>query len=125
MSLIMQRTGLGFWLALAIAPIPVMLLAIVIERTTIYPIRDRPEIYTLLVTFGLSFMLIGAVEYVWGTGTTLVRTPETFQGTVQIFGNPFPIFRLMAAALSLLASAARLRLHPVYAVRLAHPRHHR
>ena len=103
---VMQRTGLGFWLALAIAPIPVMLLAIVIERTTIYPIRDRPEIYTLLVTFGLSFMLIGAVEYAWGTGTTLVRTPEMFQGTVQIFGNPFPIFRLTAAALSLLASAA-------------------
>ena len=102
----MQRAGLDFWLALAIVPIPVMLLAIVIERTTIYPIRDRPEIYTLLVTFGLSFMLIGAVEYVWGTGTTLVRTPQAFQGTVQLFGNPFPIYRLVAAGLSLLASAA-------------------
>jgi branched-chain amino acid transport system permease protein len=103
---IMQRVGLGFWLALAIAPIPVMLLAIIIERTTIYPIRDRPEIYTLLVTFGLSFMLIGAVEHVWGTGTTLVRAPEAFRGTVQIFGNPFPIYRLVAAGLSLVASAA-------------------
>jgi branched-subunit amino acid ABC-type transport system permease component len=103
---IMQRFGFGFWLALAIAPIPVLLVAIIIERATIYPIRNRPEIYTLLVTFGLSFMLIGAVEYVWGTGTTLVRTPEMFRGTVLIFGNPFPIYRLVAAGLSLLASVA-------------------
>lgn len=102
---IMQRLGLGFWPALLIAPVPVMLTAIAIERVTIQPIRDRPEIYTLLVTFGLSFMLIGAIEYFWGTSTALVPTPFAFQGTVLIFGNQFPIFRLLAAAISLLVSA--------------------
>lgn len=102
---IMQRLGLGFWPALLIAPVPVMLTAIAIERVTIQPIRDRPEIYTLLVTFGLSFMLIGAIEYFWGTSTALVPTPVAFQGTVLIFGNQFPIFRLLAAAISLLVSA--------------------
>lgn len=101
---VMQRLGLGFWPALAIAPIPVMLIAIAIERVTIFPIRNRPEIYTLLVTFGLSFMLIGAIEYVWGTSTALVPTPAAFQGTVLLFGNQFPIFRLVAAAISLLVS---------------------
>ncbi len=103
---IMQRLGLGFWSALAIAPFPVVLLAIAIERVTIYPIRDRPEIYTLLVTFGMSFMLIGGAEYIWGTGTNLVRPPEGLQGTVQIFGNPYPVFRLVAAGVSLAVSAA-------------------
>jgi branched-chain amino acid transport system permease protein len=98
----MQQLGAPFWLALVMAPMPVAVIAI--ERVTIYPIRDRPEIYTLLVTFGMTFMLIGAIEYVWGTGTTLVRAPSAFQGTVQIFGNPFPIYRLVAAAISLLLS---------------------
>ena len=101
----MQRLGASFWPALLIAPIPVVVVAIAIERTTIYPIRDRPEIYTLLVTFGMTFMLIGAIEYIWGTGTSLVQAPPTLRGTVQIFGNHFPVYRLVAAAVSLLLSA--------------------
>ena len=99
-----QKLAAPFWLALLIAPIPVAIIAIAIERFTIYPIRDRPEIYTLLVTFGMTFMLIGAIEHLWGTGTTLVQAPGALQGTVQIFGNPFPIYRLVAAGISLLLS---------------------
>jgi branched-subunit amino acid ABC-type transport system permease component len=101
----MQRLGASFWVALLLAPLPVTALAIAIERATIHPIRDRPEIYTLLVTFGMTFMLIGAIEHFWGTGTSLVRPPSSLQGTIQIFGNHFPIYRLVAAAISLLMSA--------------------
>ena len=100
----MQRFGAGYWLALAVGPLLIVLVAIAIERATIYPIRSRPEIYTLLVTFGMSFILIGAVEHFWGTGTTLLDVPPLFVGTVQIFGNEFPIYRLFAAGMSLLVS---------------------
>jgi branched-chain amino acid transport system permease protein len=101
----MQRFGASYWFSLAIAPLPVILIAIAIERATIYPIRDRPEIYTLLVTFGMSFMLVGTIEYFWGTGTTLVQPPQALLGTVQIFANQFPLYRLFAAGVSLLMSA--------------------
>jgi branched-chain amino acid transport system permease protein len=101
----MQRFGASYWFSLAIAPLPVILIAIAIERATIYPIRDRPEIYTLLVTFGMSFMLVGTIEYFWGTGTTLVQPPQALVGTVQIFANQFPLYRLFAAGVSLLMSA--------------------
>jgi len=103
---VMQRLGLGFWPALVVAPLLVVPIAIAIERVTIHPIRSRPEIYTLLVTFGGSFMVIGALEYVFGTATTLVEVPRLFAGTVVIFGNEFPIYRLAAAGLSLAVSGA-------------------
>jgi branched-chain amino acid transport system permease protein len=103
---VMQRLGLGFWPALVVAPLLVVPIAIVIERVTIQPIRSRPEIYTLLVTFGVSFMVIGALEYIFGTATTLVEVPRLFAGTVVIFGNEFPIYRLAAAGLSLAVSGA-------------------
>jgi len=103
---VMQRLGLGFWPALVVAPLLVVPIAIAIERVTIQPIRSRPEIYTLLVTFGVSFMVIGALEYVFGTATTLVEVPRLFAGTVVIFGNEFPIYRLAAAGLSLAVSGA-------------------
>jgi branched-chain amino acid transport system permease protein len=101
----MQHLGVGFWLALLIAPVPVAFIAIIIERATIYPIRRRPEIYTLLLTFGMSFVIIGGVEYLWGTSTTLVMAPAPGAGTVRILGNEFPLYRLVAAGISLLLSA--------------------
>ena len=101
---IMHRTGAGYWTALLLAPLAVVPIAIAIERATIHPIRNRSDVYTLLVTFGMSFMLIGAVEYVWGTGTTLLKPPVPFEGTVEIFGNQYPLYRLLAAGVSLAVS---------------------
>jgi len=113
---VMRRTGVGYWPALVAAPLVVFPVALAIERATIFPIRQRPDIYTLLVTFGVSFMVIGAIERTWGTGTTLLTTPAPFTGTLEILGNQYPRYRLFAAAVSLLVSAgvfALVQLTPV------------
>jgi len=102
---VMKAAGAPFWLALIVGPLLVVPVAIVIERATIYPIRHRPEIYTLLVTFGLTFILVGGIEMIWGSGTTLVTSPPLLSGSVAIFGAPYPIYRLFAAGVSLLVSA--------------------
>jgi len=101
---VMKGAGLPFWLALIAGPLLVVPVAIAIERTTIFPIRNRPEIYTLLVTFGLTFILLGAIEIIWGTGTTLVTQPALLSGSVDILGISYPIYRLFAAGVSLLVS---------------------
>ena len=102
---VMKAAGAPFWLALIVGPLLVVPVAIVIERATIYPIRHRPEIYTLLVTFGLTFILVGGIEMIWGSGTTLVTSPPALSGSVNILGAPYPIYRLFAAGISLLVSA--------------------
>jgi branched-chain amino acid transport system permease protein len=103
---VINRAGVDYWIALVVAPLLVVPVAIAIERLTIYPIRDRSDIYTLLVTFGVSFILIGGVEYIWGTGTTLLKPPAPFVGTVDVLGNQYPLYRLFAAGVSLAVSAA-------------------
>ena len=102
---VMHAGGAGYWLALAVAPMLVIPMAMAIERATINPIRHRPDVDTLLVTFGLSSMIVGAIEYVWGTGTTLLPPPSPFTGTVDVLGNQYPLYRLVAALVSLLVSA--------------------
>jgi branched-chain amino acid transport system permease protein len=102
---VMHAVGAGYWLALVAAPLIVIPIAMAIERATIDPIRHRPDVDTLLVTFGLSSMIVGAIEYVWGTGTTLLPPPSPFAGTVDVFGNQYPLYRLVAALVSLLVSA--------------------
>lgn len=102
---VINRTGADYWTALVLAPLLVIPIAIAIERLTIHPIRDRSDIYTLLVTFGVSFVLIGGVEYIWGTGTTLLKPPAPFVGTIDVLGNQYPLYRLFAAGVSLVVSA--------------------
>jgi branched-chain amino acid transport system permease protein len=102
---VMHAGGAGYWLALAVAPLLVIPMAMAIERATINPIRHRPDVDTLLVTFGLSSMIVGAIEYVWGTGTTLLPPPSPFTATVDVLGNQYPLYRLVAALVSLLVSA--------------------
>ncbi|MFM9887011.1 MAG: branched-chain amino acid ABC transporter permease [Burkholderiales bacterium] len=103
---VINHAGVDYWIALVVAPLLVVPIAIAIERLTIHPIRDRSDIYTLLVTFGVSFILIGGVEYIWGTGTTLLKPPAPFVGTVDVLGNQYPLYRLFAAGVSLAVSAA-------------------
>jgi branched-chain amino acid transport system permease protein len=102
---VMYGIGAGYWLGLVVAPLLVIPIAMAIERVAIRPIRHRPDVDTLLVTFGLSSMIVGGIEYVWGTGTKLLPLPSPFAGIVDVFGNQYPLYRLVAAVLSLLVSA--------------------
>lgn len=102
---LMRALG-GYWPAVIMSPLLMVLFAIVVERLTIVPIRNRSEIYTLLVTFGLALMIVGGIEQYWGTAALLVRTPSQFRGTLMILGNEYPAYRLVAAALSLTVTAA-------------------
>jgi branched-chain amino acid transport system permease protein len=101
---LMRKLG-GYWPAVIISPLVMVLFAVVVERLTIEPIRNRSDIYTLLVTFGLGLMIVGGIEQYWGTAAILVPLPRQFQGTVTILGNEYPSYRLVAAALSLIITA--------------------
>jgi branched-chain amino acid transport system permease protein len=105
---VMYGIGAGYWLGLVAAPLLVIPIAMVIERVAIRPIRHRPDVDTLLVTFGLSSMIVGGIEYVWGTGTKLLPPPSPFAGIVDVFGNQYPLYRLVAAVVSLVVSAGVL-----------------
>jgi branched-chain amino acid transport system permease protein len=105
---VIHGIGASYWLGLVVAPLLVIPIATVIERVAIQPIRHRPDVDTLLVTFGLSSMIVGGIEYVWGTGTKLLPPPFPFTGTVDVFGNQYPLYRLVAAVVSLLVSAGVL-----------------
>jgi len=102
----LMRTIGAFWPAVIVAALFMVLFAVAVERVTIAPIRNRSDIYTLLVTFGLGLMIVGGIEQYWGTAAVLVPTPVALQDTVTILGNEYPAYRLVAAALSLTVAAA-------------------
>ena len=67
---------IGFWGALAAAPVLTALIGIVVERLLIRRLYGRDPLYSLLLTFGLAFILEDGTRYVWGAGTLPFAVPD-------------------------------------------------
>jgi len=85
--------GLNFFLALVIAPIIVVGVGLIIERTVIAPIRARPMLYSLILTYGLMVFLDGLLKYIWGVQPHFIVTPTFLNQTIHIAGIPYPFYR--------------------------------
>lgn len=57
---------LGFWGGLLVAPLLTALLGIVAERVLIRRLYGRDPLYSLLLTFGLAYVLEDGTRYIWG-----------------------------------------------------------
>ncbi|HYQ92562.1 MAG TPA: branched-chain amino acid ABC transporter permease [Candidatus Competibacteraceae bacterium] len=58
---------LNFWLALAMTLLVMILLAIAIERLVLRPLVNQPPITLFMATIGLSYLLEGLAQGLWGT----------------------------------------------------------
>ncbi|MGC2202492.1 MAG: branched-chain amino acid ABC transporter permease [Stellaceae bacterium] len=66
---------IGFWGALAIAPVLTAGIGLVVERILIRPLYGRDPLYSLLLTFGLAFILEDGTRYIWGPATLPFSVP--------------------------------------------------
>ena len=55
----------NFWLSLVVAPLMVFVLGLAIERVLVRPLYGRSIDDPLLLTFGLSLVVVEAVRIVW------------------------------------------------------------
>lgn len=67
---------IGFWAALALAPVFVGLLGLIFERYMVRFLYGRDPLYSLLLTFGLSFILQDFCRYVWGANGVPFTVPD-------------------------------------------------
>ena len=65
----------GFWGALLIAPPLTAIIGLVVERTLIRPLYGRDPLYSLLLTFGLAFMIEDGTRFIWGAQGKPVSVP--------------------------------------------------
>ena len=70
----------GFWPALVIAPIVVGAMGAAFERVCLRRVHKFGHVPELLITFGLSYVVLELVQLVWGRIALEFRPPETLQG---------------------------------------------
>ena len=90
------------------------LLGIAIERTVLRPLVNRPPITLFMATLGLTYILEGAAQLIWGTQVHgldlgIDDTPLEVGG---VFISQFDLFAAAIAAAMVAVLTALLPLHP-------------
>ena len=62
----LNEHGVPAYLALAITVVVMLVLAVAVERAILRPLVDQPEIILFMATFGLTYILIGMGELIFG-----------------------------------------------------------
>lgn len=84
----------SFWWALLVAPIMIGLFGMVIEWLLVRPLYGRSVDDPLLLTFGLSYVLVEAVRIVFGNDGIPFPTPAQLTGVANLGIGYFPVYRL-------------------------------
>ncbi len=119
---------IGFWPALIIAPLLVGLLGAGFEKFCLRRVHKFGHVPELLITFGLSYIIVELVQLVWGRSSVDYRVPSGLDGPLfTLFGTQFPMYRgfMMLVAVFMLIVIwlllTRTRIGLVIQASLTHP----
>jgi branched-chain amino acid transport system permease protein len=109
--------GVPFWLALAATLAAMIVIALLVERAVLRPLVNRPPIVLFMATLGVSFVLEGLAQVLWGSQVHglelgISDTPFEVRG---VMISQFDLFAagtagVLVAALALLFNRTRLGL---------------
>jgi branched-chain amino acid transport system permease protein len=119
---------IGFWPAFIVAPLLVGALGAGFERFALRRVHQFGHVPELLVTFGLSYLILELVQLIWGRPAVPYGLPPELQGPLfSLYGTQFPKSRafIMLVAVLMLVSIwlllTRTRIGLVVQASLTHP----
>jgi branched-chain amino acid transport system permease protein len=65
----------GFWGGLLLAPLLTAVIGLIVERLLIRRLYGRDPLYSLLLTFGLAFMIEDGTRFIWGAQSLPFQVP--------------------------------------------------
>jgi len=93
----------GFWGALVLAPILTACIGILVERFLIRRLYGRDPLYSLLLTFGLAFILEDATRFIWGAQSVPFQVPAVLTQPLSTSFFFLTGYRLFMVALVIVA----------------------
>jgi branched-chain amino acid transport system permease protein len=118
----------NYWVGLVVAPILVAVLGGLFERYVLRKTHKFGHVPELLVTFGLSFVILELVQLVWGRTSVDYPIPQSMSGPLfKVFDSTFQTYRgfMMLVAILMLVSLflvlKKTRIGLVIQAALTHP----
>lgn len=95
---VVRETG-SFWVALAVAPLAVAAVGGLLHVVLLRHMQQASPMRQVLVTFGLIYVGIDTVRYLWGNYSHGIDAPAAFAGSVTLLGETYPAYRLLVIAI--------------------------
>ena len=89
--------GVPFWVAIAITVLAMTALGFAIERTVLRPLANRSPMTLFMATLGLSYVIEGAAQLIWGT--------QVHRLDLGISNAPFEVGGIFLSTFDLVAAA--------------------
>ena len=96
----------SWWWALVAVPFVMLGLGAGIERTLIKPLFGRNQVDPLLLTFGLTFVVVELIQLIAGKGGKAISPPPQLNFVVPLGFASYPAYLLFVAVLVALVVAA-------------------
>jgi len=96
----------NFWISLVAVPLATGVLGLAVERVLVRPLYGRGIDDPLLLTFGLSYMIVETVRILFGLTGLPFTAPAGLRGAVDIGIGLFPLYRLFLIGFAALVVTA-------------------
>lgn len=93
-------TAVGsFWVGMVIGMIGAAVVGLIVERFVFNRVYEKPITFSMVTSFGVLLMGIGAIQYIWGVIPKPVASP--IAPHIHLLGADIPVYRLVVIAISL------------------------
>ena len=90
----------GFWTSILLAGVIVGLIGVIVEICVLRPVYRAPELFQLVVTFGVILVIQDLTLMIWGAEDKLGPRAPGLTGVVRIMGEPIPKYDLALLAIT-------------------------
>ena len=97
--ILVNRMGVPFFAALALAFLAAALLGALLERTLYIHVYGRSPLDQVLFTIGLVFMAVAGTDYFMGAQQVFIHIPTALQGRFEVLGIGIGRYRLFIIVL--------------------------
>jgi branched-chain amino acid transport system permease protein len=118
----------GYWPALILSPLCVGVAGALFEVYCLRKVHKFGHVPELLITFGLSYLILEVVQLVWGRGSMDYRLPAQLEGPLfTVYGLAFPKSRAFVAVVAIVMMCSlwlvlkRTRIGLIIQASLTHP----
>lgn len=96
----------NFWTALLVVPCAVGFLGMLVERFALRRVHNQGHSQELLLTLGLTYVVLELVKVIWGTSPLPYDAPSSLDGSVLLLKLQFPTYRLFIVVFGLVVLGA-------------------
>lgn len=100
-AVLLDVAGINFWLSLVLVPIILFIFGLIIERLLVQWLLGLDNLYTFLLTFGISLVLVDVIKLQYGVSGLPYQQPPGLTGLIQFGSVELPVYQLFVFGFSI------------------------